>query len=163
MTKPGRTALRALAGALVMGTALFGVGAAAVDKPYDGVTLNVLTFTGRQIAEPMQRRGPDFEALTGAKVQVITVPFSDLSNKLLTDFATGTDSYDAAVFASQWMGDFIESGYLEPLTQRVKGDALLKWDDIAPFFRDFSASYKRTSTPSRSMATSRWPIIGPTS
>ena len=80
--------------------------------------------------------------LTGAKVQVITVPFSDLYNKLLTDFATGTNSYDAAVFAPQWMGDFIEPGYLEPLTERVKGDAALKWDDIAPFFRDFSASYK---------------------
>ena len=73
---------------------------------------------------------------------MITVPFSDLYNKLLTDFATGTNSYDAAVFAPQWMGDFIEPGYLEVLTERVKGDAALKWDDIAPFFRDFSASYK---------------------
>ena len=73
---------------------------------------------------------------------MITVPFSDLYNKLLTDFATGTNSYDAAVFAPQWMGDFIEPGYLEELTERVKGDAALKWDDIAPFFRDFSASYK---------------------
>ena len=90
----------------------------------------------------MQRRAPDFEKLTGAKVQVITVPFSDLYNKLLTDFATGTNSYDAGVFAPQWMGDFIEPGYLEVLTERVNADAALKWDDIAPFFRDFSASYK---------------------
>ncbi len=127
----------------IAGTAAMANGpAVAQNKPYEGVTLNVLTFTGPQIAEPMQRRGPDFEALTGAKVQVITVPFSDLYNKLLTDFATGTNSYDAAVFAPQWMGDFIESEYLEPLTERVKGDAALKWNDIAPFFRDFSASYK---------------------
>ena len=114
----------------------------AQDKPFEGVTVNIVTFTGPQIAEPLQRRAPDFEKLTGAKVQVITVPFSDLYNKLLTDFATGTNSYDAAVFAPQWMGDFIEPGYLEELTERVKGDAALKWDDIAPFFRDFSASYK---------------------
>ena len=73
---------------------------------------------------------------------MITVPFSDLYNKLLTDFATGTNSYDAAVFAPQWMGDFIEPGYLEDLTDRVKADQALKWDDVAPFFRDFSASYK---------------------
>jgi multiple sugar transport system substrate-binding protein len=145
MTEPARKTLRALACALVTGTALIqggGTAAVAQDKPFEGVALNVLTFTGPQIAEPMQRRGPDFEALTGAKVQVITVPFSDLYNKLLTDFATGTNSYDAAVFAPQWMGDFIESGYLEPLTERVKGDAPLQWNDIAPFFRDFSASYK---------------------
>ena len=67
----------------------------AQDKPFEGVTVNIVTFTGPQIAEPLQRRAPDFEKLTGAKVQVITVPFSDFYNKLLTDFATGTNSYDA--------------------------------------------------------------------
>jgi multiple sugar transport system substrate-binding protein len=132
--------LRAAVVAAVIGAATAPVMAA--DQPFAGVTVNIVTFTGPQIAEPLQRRAPDFERLTGAKVQVITVPFSDLYNKLLTDFATGTNSYDAAVFAPQWMGDFIESSYLEVLTDRVKGDAALKWDDIAPFFRDFSASYK---------------------
>ena len=29
-------------------------------KSYEGVEVNVLTFTGPQIAEPLQRRGPDF-------------------------------------------------------------------------------------------------------
>jgi multiple sugar transport system substrate-binding protein len=132
----------ALAGATALAVATGSGWAGAADKPYEGVTVNIVTFTGPQIAEPLQRRAPDFEKLTGAKVQVITVPFSDLYNKLLTDFATGTNSYDAAVFAPQWMGDFIEPGYLEPLTEKVKADKDLKWDDIAPFFRDFSASYK---------------------
>ena len=114
---------------------------AAAQMKYDGVTVNVVTFTGPQIAEPLQRRAPDFEKLTGAKINVITVPFSDLYQKLLTDFATGTNSYDAAVFAPQWMVDYIEPGYLEDITSRVKGDAALKWDDIGAFFRDFSATY----------------------
>jgi multiple sugar transport system substrate-binding protein len=59
------------------------------------VEINVLTFTGPQIAEPLQRRGPDFEALTGAKVNVVIVPFSDLYQKILTDAATGTNAFDA--------------------------------------------------------------------
>jgi multiple sugar transport system substrate-binding protein len=108
---------------------------------FDGITVNVVTFTGPQIAEPLQRRAPDFEKLTGAKVNVITVPFSDLYQKVLTDFATGTNSYDGAVFAPQWMVDFIEPGYLEDLTARIKADKGLKWDDIGAFFRDFSATY----------------------
>ena len=116
-------------------------------KPFDGVTVNVLTFTGPQIAEPLQRRAPDFNKLTGANVNIITVPFSDLYDKILTDVATGTNSYDAFVFDPQWMGDFVPPGYLEDLTDRVKADQAMKWDDIAPFFRDFSASYKgRTYT-----------------
>ncbi len=114
---------------------------AAAAGEYDGVDVNIVTFTGPQIAEPLQRRAPDFEKLTGAKIHVITVPFSDLYNKLLTDFATGTNSYDAAVFAPQWMVDFITPGYLEDLTSLVKNDKALQWNDIAPFFRDFSATY----------------------
>src|SRR5438046_1753260 len=80
--------------------------AASQGKPFDGVTVNVLTFTGPQIAEPLQRRGPDFGKLTGAKINVITVPFSDLYQKVLTDVATGTNSYQASVFDPHWMPDF---------------------------------------------------------
>src|SRR5207245_2555062 len=111
-------------------------------QKFSGVTVRVVTFTGPQIAEPLQRRAPDFEKATGAKVQIITVPFSDLYQKVLTDFATKTNSYDATVFDPQWMGDYVPPGYLEDLTDRVKNDSTLQWDDIAPFFRDFSATFK---------------------
>jgi multiple sugar transport system substrate-binding protein len=109
---------------------------------YDGVTVNVLTFTGPQIAEPLQRHGPEFTAKTGAKINVITVPFSDLYQKVLTDLATGTNSYNAFVFDPQWMGDFVTPGYLEDISDRVKNDKDLQWEDVAPFFRDFSATYQ---------------------
>jgi multiple sugar transport system substrate-binding protein len=118
----------------------FSAGAAEAG-PYDGVTVNVMTFTGPQIAEPLQRRAPDFEKLTGAKVNVITVPFSDLYTKLLTDWSAGTNSIDAAVFAPQWMVDYIVGGFLEDLTDRVAKDKALEEDDVAPFFRDFSQKY----------------------
>ena len=111
-------------------------------KPYEGVEINVLTFTGPQIAEPLQRRGPDFEALTGAKVNVVIVPFSDLYQKILTDAATGTNAFDAWVFAPQWMVDYIVPGYIEDLTGHVANDPDLEWEDVAPFFRDFSATYQ---------------------
>jgi multiple sugar transport system substrate-binding protein len=116
-------------------------------KPFDGVTVNVLTFTGPQIAEPLQRRAPDFEKLTGAKINVVIVPFSDLYQKILTDAATGTNSYDAFVFDPQWLGDFVPPGYLEDLGPRIRADKKINWLDIAPFFRNFSATFKgRTYT-----------------
>ena len=117
------------------------VTAAPEAKPYEGVELSILTFTGPQIAEPLQRRGPDFEALTGAKVNVVVVPFNELYQKILTDAATGTNSFDGWVFAPQWMVDFITPGYMEDLTERVNNDPSIQWDDIASFFRDFSATY----------------------
>lgn len=108
---------------------------------YDGVKVNIMTFTGPQIAEPLQRRAPEFKELTGAEINVVTVPFSDLYTKLLTDFATGTNSIDAAVFAPQWMVDYVDPGYLEDLSDKVAADADLKSDDIAGFFREFSQQY----------------------
>ncbi len=108
----------------------------------NGITVNIVTFTGPQIAEPLQRRAPDFQKLTGAKINIITIPFSDLYQKILTDFSTHTNSYDAIVYDPQWMGDFASAGYLLDLTSMVNSDPALQWNDIQPYFRDFSASYK---------------------
>jgi multiple sugar transport system substrate-binding protein len=116
-------------------------GSSAQAGEFDGVTVNLVTFTGPQIAEPLQRRAPDFEKLTGAKVNVTTVPFSDLYTKLLTDWSSGTNSIDAAVFAPQWMVDYVAGGFLEDLTDRIAKDGKIEENDVAPFFRDFSQKY----------------------
>jgi multiple sugar transport system substrate-binding protein len=126
-------------GAALVATAL-GVPAHAAGK-FDGVTVNIMTFTGPQIAEPLQRRAPDFEKMTGAKINVITVPFSDLYTKLLTDWSSGTNSIQAGVFAPQWMVDYIAGGFLEDLSSRVAADKDLQEDDVGGFFRDFSQKY----------------------
>ena len=116
------------------------VGIAQAAGEFDGVTVNVITQTGA-IQEPLQRRAPDFEKLTGAKINVIAVPFSDLYQKVLTDWASGTNSVDVAVFAPQWMVDYIAGGYLEDLTPRVDADSAIDQQDVGAFFRDFSEKY----------------------
>src|SRR2546423_14983810 len=86
------------------------------NQQFSGVTVRVVTFTGPQIAEPLQLRAPDFEKATGAKVQIITVPSSDLFQKVLTAFATLINSYDATVFSPQRMGDYVAPVFLGNLT-----------------------------------------------
>jgi multiple sugar transport system substrate-binding protein len=108
---------------------------------FQGVSINVLTFTGPQIAEPLRRHAATFERATGAKVNVTVVPLSDLYQQILTDATTGTNSYDAWIFAPQWMADFAPAGIMEDLTARVRADTAIQWNDIAPFFREFSALY----------------------
>jgi len=128
-----------LAGLTALGAACAASGASA-DNQFAGVTVNIMTQTGA-IQEPLARRAPEFEKLTGAKINVIAVPFSDLYQKVLTDWASGTNSVDAAVFAPQWMVDYVAGGYLEDLSARIAADKALQWDDIGAFFRDFSAKY----------------------
>src|SRR5215470_9046400 len=100
--------------------------------PFDGVTATVLTFTGPQIAEPLQRRAPEFKKLTGADITVATVPNSDLYNTILKDQSTGTNSYQGFVLYPQWTGDFVN--FLEPLDDYIAKDKDIQWDDIMPFF-----------------------------
>jgi multiple sugar transport system substrate-binding protein len=113
----------------------------APSQAFKGVNVNLLTFNGPQVAEPLQRRAPDFEALTGAHVNVIAVGFQTIYDKALLDASTKTNSFDAYVFDPQWMGDFVTPGYLLDLTDKVNNDASLQWQDIGPFFRDFNATY----------------------
>ncbi len=108
---------------------------------FAGVTVNLLTFNGPQVAEPLQRRAPAFEAATGARINVVAVGFQEIYDIALLDAASGTNSFDAYVFDPQWMGDFVTPGYLEDITDRVNSDAGLQWQDIGPFFRDFNATY----------------------
>ncbi len=113
----------------------------AAGGQFEGVEVHLLTFDGPQIAEPLKRRAPDFEALTGAKINVDAVGFQEIYDKAILDMSTGVNSFDAFVFNPQWLGDFVTPGYLEDITDRVTSDPVVQWDDIGPFFRDFNATY----------------------
>jgi multiple sugar transport system substrate-binding protein len=141
MKLPNMKLARRLGAAVALSCAWLAAGTAGAAQDFKGVTVNVMTFVGPQIAEPLQRRAPEFEKLTGAKVNIQTVPFSDLYQKLLTDWASGTNSVDAAVFAPQWMVDYTKGGFLEDLSGRIAKDPALKEDDVMPFFRDFSQRF----------------------
>ena len=128
---------------LVAGAALgITIGVAnSQSQKHAGKTITVITFDGPQIGEPLRRHAPEFEKATGAKVNIVLTTFGDLFPRILADFKTGTNSFDAAVFAPQWLGDYVSEGYLEPLDDYIKNAPDLKWNEIAPFFREFSAQY----------------------
>ena len=65
---------------------------AAQGTKFKGVNVNILTFNGPQVAEPLQRRAPDWEQLTGGHVNVIAVGFQTIYDKALLDASTGTNA-----------------------------------------------------------------------
>ncbi|MEH2056580.1 MAG: extracellular solute-binding protein [Nostoc sp.] len=108
---------------------------------FDGVTINAITHD-EAIYTGTKRHIAEFEALTGAKVNLTGVPFKNLYTILQNNWSGQNSKYDMAVILPQWLIDFINAGYLEDLTARVKTDAALRWEDIAPIFRNVSATYK---------------------
>jgi len=115
-----------------------GAGPAQAQKPYEGVEVYLLTRPGPVIAGRLEERGKEFEAMTGARINVSSVPFADLFQKLLTDWATGTNSIDVGVFASGWAVELVDAGLLADLSDFVANDPELKIDDVAPYFREFN-------------------------
>ncbi len=124
-------------GAFTAGLAVSALATAAAAGEFDGVTVNILTRPGYVIAGPLKERGVDFEKMTGAKIVVNEVPFAEIFPKVQNDWATGTNSIDAAVFAAGWGVELDAAGLLEDLDPYFAKDTKINTDDIAPYFRDF--------------------------
>lgn len=125
-----------LAGAVAL-TALVGA-AGTASAQYEGITVNILTRPGPVIAGRMDERGKEFQEMTGAEIRVDEVPFAELFQKVLTDWATGTNSIDVGVFASGWAVELADADLLEDLTSYVEADDKIDIEDIAPYFREFN-------------------------
>ncbi|MBV6658362.1 MAG: extracellular solute-binding protein [Devosiaceae bacterium] len=110
----------------------------AADNHYDGVVVEILTRPGPVIAGRIVERGEEFTAMTGAEIRVSEVPFAELFQKILTDWATGTNSIDVGVFASGWGVELVSGGLVQNLDAYIEADELIDLQDIAPYFRDFN-------------------------
>lgn len=114
----------------------FTAGAFAQDQPYEGVTLTVITQSPPYIAKPVQMFAPEWEEMTGAEVDLITVPFGELYQQIMSSFTLGAGRYDVVIFASAWMGDFAGNEYILDLTENVEADEDLAFDEIVPTYQD---------------------------
>src|SRR5271167_3953071 len=125
-------------GALAIGVA----GAAAADKPYDGMTLN-LASQNDQFAAVLAALAPKFQELTGAKVNVDILSYPELLTKITADYVGHTKGYELATVDIVWSGQFAEAGYTVDLTDWIKRDAAeIKVDDIYPSLMASLGGYK---------------------
>lgn len=87
--------------------------------PYEGETLTVLSMSGPR-AEAARAMIPEFEAVTGAQVEVIDYSYQDLYNETLLDLVSYIGSYDVINIDAKWDGEF--SPYLETLDKYIAQD-----------------------------------------
>lgn len=87
--------------------------------PYEGETLTVLYMTGPQ-ADAASMMVPEFEAVTGAKVEVIAYPYEEMHEAILLDLISYLGTYDVINIDTQWDGEF--APYLEPLDDFIAQD-----------------------------------------
>ena len=107
-------------------------------KDYKGRTLKIITHAVPVMGEPTALHAKQFEDLTGAKVEVVHVPFGDLFQRIMIPFQTNQPAYDVMFYGSLWIGDlhdflapvpadYLEVSGMKDVTTNYKGVAT--WGD----------------------------------
>jgi len=74
---------------------------------------------------------PAFEAATGAQMEIVEIPFSQLQTSIPMNFLTGLNSYDVLVNAAWFYGDYITNGWIQPIDQYINDKRFPQWDPQA--------------------------------
>ena len=110
--------LTAIILAAILALCLVG-GALAQDKPYEGVTLNVLGNSSSPSTH-MQENLAKFTEETGIKVNYEQLSNDQLNTKILVSMAAGGKDLDVFMFmAYQNTKMYVQNGWLEPLDQYI--------------------------------------------
>ncbi len=121
---------------------------ASIDaKDYSGRTLNIITHAVPVMGEPTDLHAKQFEELTGAKVNVVHVPFGDLFQRIMIPFQTGQNAYDVLFYGSLWIGDL--NPYLAPVPEKYRN---------SPGMKDVTRNYIDVATWDNQMI--QYPIDG---
>ena len=80
------------------------------------------------IAGPLYMWRHVFELLTGAKLEIVELPFAQLYTTTSTDFLTGQYTYDVVFVGSWFYGDFITNGWIIPIDDYLTKEGYPKWE-----------------------------------
>ena len=113
-------------------------GAAAGEGEGETVTLAVYGDQGHNLVPFEWIR--EEAAANGIELEVVGVPFTEVYEKLKTEFVGQTGAYDVVVFYPAYLGEFADFGYLQPL-DKFFSDYDPELDDIVPAYRDLYMQY----------------------
>jgi multiple sugar transport system substrate-binding protein len=107
------------------------------DCPYEGQTVTVIVNTAGEkgpISGPFYEIRDEFEAATGATLEIVEVPFAEHFPKLMTDLTTETGQYDTSIAGAWWMGDLVEGDFILSYDDWYNAEGFPQWDfeDVQP-------------------------------
>jgi multiple sugar transport system substrate-binding protein len=116
------------------------VAAPAVATPCEGdgclFSGQAVTFLcpNETIQVPIFEVRDEFEAATGATLEIVLAAMNDTLPKLLEDMANETGTYDTSIIGAWWMGELVEGDYILPLEDYMADQQYPQWslDDVLP-------------------------------
>lgn len=103
-------------------------------RPYRGMTVTA-SFLPRPGYEAAIRLIPEFEKITGIKVQWESIYYEKMREALVLDFTSGKPKFDVILIDIVWIGEFASAGWIAPLSRFSDNPALTDPDlDLNDFF-----------------------------
>ena len=113
--------------------------AAADDKPFAGKTIRIL-MEDVPDTEYVQSLVPQFEEATGIKVEIESISYSTMHEKLAAQLIAGTNTYDVMVVDYYWTGEFADAGWMYDLDAFIQRDGF----DTSSYLESISAQSGKT-------------------
>ena len=95
--------------------------------PFAGQTVTMLVPKSL-IAVPVKELKEEFEAATGASLQIVQVASLDLFDNFFSDVANGVGKYDALLASAWWLGDLVAGDHIISYDRYYKDPRFPKWD-----------------------------------
>ncbi len=99
-------------------------------RPFAGETVTILVpDSGRKggISGPIHALKPVWEALSGARLDVVAVPIADLYNEIMLDLKNDQQRYDGMIVSAFFYGDLIAGDYLRPIDPYLSSEQYPRW------------------------------------
>lgn len=96
-------------------------------KEFEGVTLRITTHTSIH-ADWLRIVIPEFERLTGIKVEIVEFPYDALTQKTMSVFLAGSDAYDLIETPGPAIPKFVPPGHIEKISPDMVKELELETD-----------------------------------
>lgn len=100
------------------------------------VTVIVSPVGGRYgpISGPLFEVKDEFEAATGARLEIVEKPVDEHFAYMITDLTTGAGHYDVSIAGAWWLGDLVAQEFILPYDQWYDDPRFPRWEieDVQP-------------------------------
>lgn len=102
-------------------------------KPFEGTSINV-ALVAEPRSDALREFLPEFEELTGIKVNLDILPYPTLQEKQAVAVTQGTGTYDVVHVDCVWVGQYAGEGWVIPVEEFIErtNPEVLALDDFIP-------------------------------
>jgi multiple sugar transport system substrate-binding protein len=101
--------------------------------PFAGQSVTVIV-SNSVISSSVLELKEEFEAATGARLNIVPVPFSENFENFFSDLTNRGGKYDASIAGAWWLGELVGGDYLLSYDKYYNGPRFPKWNinDVLP-------------------------------